>query len=63
MLRRIVRFPRRSATTVLGISLAIALLVVARTFQPVMERLLDLHFQANRQDVTLSFTDAAAPAY
>ncbi|MEQ1608382.1 MAG: FtsX-like permease family protein [Hyphomonadaceae bacterium] len=59
IVRRIVRFPRRSATTVIGIALAIGLLVVARTFPAVMDRLLDVHFsQANRQDVTLSFIDA-----
>lgn len=59
ILRRIVRFPRRSATTVIGIGLAIGLLVVARTFPAVMDRLLDIHFsQANRQDVTLSFIEA-----
>ena len=59
ILRRIVRFPRRSATTVIGIALAIGLLVVARTFPAVMDRLLDVHFsQTNRQDVTLSFIDA-----
>lgn len=59
ILRRIVRFPRRSATTVIGVALAISLLIVARTFPAVMERLLDIHFsQANRQDVTLSFVEA-----
>lgn len=59
ILRRIVRFPRRSATTVIGIALAIGLLVVARTFPAVMDRLLDVHFsQTNRQDVTLSFIEA-----
>lgn len=59
IVRRIARFPRRSATTVIGIALAIGLLVVARTFPAVMDRLLDVHFsQANRQDVTLSFIDA-----
>lgn len=59
ILRRIVRFPRRSATTVIGIALAIGLLVVARTFPAVMDELLDTHFsQTNRQDVTLSFIEA-----
>jgi putative ABC transport system permease protein len=59
ILRRIVRFPRRSATTVAGVSLAIGLLIVARTFPAVMDRLLDVHFsQANRQDVSLSFIEA-----
>jgi putative ABC transport system permease protein len=59
IVRRIVRFPRRSATTVIGIALAIGLLIVARTFPAVMDRLLDIHFsQANRQDVALSFIEA-----
>jgi putative ABC transport system permease protein len=59
IMRRIVRFPHRSATTVIGIALAIGLLVVARTFPAVMDRLLDVHFaQTNRQDVTLSFIEA-----
>ena len=63
ILRRIVRFPRRSATTVIGVALAIGLLVVARTFPAVMDRLLDVHFsQTNRQDVTLSFIDAREEA-
>jgi putative ABC transport system permease protein len=57
ILRRILRFPRRAATTALGVALAIALLVVARTFPAVMDYMLDVHFRlANRQDVTLSFT-------
>lgn len=58
ILRRIVRFPRRAATTTIGVALAIALLVVARTFPAVMDRLLDVNFNiANRQDVTLSFIE------
>jgi len=58
ILRRIVRFPRRAATTTIGVALAIALLVVARSFPAVMDRLLDVHFNlANRQDVTLSFAE------
>lgn len=56
ILRRIQRFPRRAATTVIGIALAIALLVVAGAFPAVMTQLLSVHFSvANRQDVTLSF--------
>ncbi|WP_395647894.1 ABC transporter permease [Terricaulis sp.] len=58
ILRRIVRFPRRAATTAFGISLAIALLVVSRTFPAVMEHILDVQFTAaNRQDVTLSLIE------
>ena len=59
ILRRIVRFPRRAATTTIGVALAIALLVVARAFPAVMDRLLDVHFNlSNRQDVTLTFIES-----
>jgi putative ABC transport system permease protein len=58
ILRRIVRYPRRSGATATGIALAIALLIVARSFPAVMDSLLEVHFgQANRQSVTLSFSD------
>jgi putative ABC transport system permease protein len=58
IVRRILRFPRRAASTSIGVALAIALLVVARTFPAVMDRLLDVHFgQGNRQDVTLTFVE------
>jgi putative ABC transport system permease protein len=58
ILRRIVRFPRRAATTTFGISLAIALLVVSRTFPAVMDYILEVHFsRANRQDVTLTLAE------
>lgn len=56
ILRRIERFPRRAATTTLGVAFAIALLVVAGAFPAVMTQLLNLHFSlANRQDASLSF--------
>lgn len=59
ILRRIVRFPRRAASTAFGIALAIALLVVARTFPAVMDHILDVQFSlANRQDVTLTLAEA-----
>ncbi len=59
ILRRIARFPRRAATTALGVAFAIALLVVARTFPAEMDYLLDVNFGvANRQDVTLTFVEA-----
>lgn len=59
ILRRIARFPRRAATTALGVAFAIALLVVARTFPAEMDHLLDVNFGiANRQDVTLTFVEA-----
>lgn len=59
IMRRIVRFPRRAGTTVLGVAFAIALLVVARTMPAEMDYLLDVNFGiANRQDVTLTFAEA-----
>jgi putative ABC transport system permease protein len=58
ILRRIVRFPRRAGTTVAGVALAVALLVVARTMPAAMDHMLDVHFgAANRQDVTLTFVE------
>lgn len=58
ILRRIARFPRRAATTSIGIALAIAMLIVARSFPAMMDDLLNVHFgAANRQDVTLSFVE------
>lgn len=57
--RRILRFPRRAATTALGVSFAIALLIVARTIPAEMDYLLDVNFGiANRQDITVTFPDA-----
>jgi putative ABC transport system permease protein len=56
ILRRILRFPRRALSTLAGIALAIALLVVSGTFPAVMDRLLSVQFGiANRQDATLTF--------
>ncbi|KAF0172544.1 MAG: hypothetical protein FD160_3564 [Caulobacteraceae bacterium] len=58
IMRRILRYPRRAGATALGIALAIALLIVARSFPAVMDSLLDVHFaQGNRQSVTLSFVE------
>ncbi len=57
--RRILRYPRRAATTAIGVAFAIALLIVARSFPAVMDYLLDVHFgQSNRQDVTLTFIES-----
>lgn len=57
--RRIMRYPRRAATTAIGVAFAIALLIVARSFPAVMDHLLDVHFQqGNRQDVTLTFIES-----
>lgn len=56
VLRRILCFPRRSATTVAGLALALALLIAARQFPLVIERIIDLQFgEVQRMDATLSF--------
>lgn len=63
ILRRIVRFPRRAATTALGIRLAISILVVTGSFPAEMTYMLDVHFGlANRQDVTLSLMENQSQA-
>lgn len=55
ILRRIVRFPRRAASTSMGIGLAISILIVTLSFPAEMTYMLDVHFGlANRQDVTLT---------
>jgi putative ABC transport system permease protein len=57
--RRILRYPVRSLTTVLGVAFAMSLLIVARSFPAVMSYLLDVQFgMGNRQNVTLSFPEA-----
>jgi putative ABC transport system permease protein len=58
IIRRIMRFPRRAATTAFGVALAIALLVVTGTFPAAMSYILHVHFAvANRQDVTLTLAE------
>ena len=63
IVRRIVRFPRRAATTALGVAFATALLIVAQTFPAVMRQLIHVHFSvSNRQDVTLTFVEPRGPS-
>jgi putative ABC transport system permease protein len=58
--RRIARFPRRSATTVVGISLALALLITSQHFPLSMNHIVDVTFGiAQRMDATLSFAETA----
>lgn len=58
IVRRIVRFPRRSASTVVGIALALALLVTSQHFPVAMFRIVDVNFgMAQRMDVTVTFAD------
>jgi len=63
VLRRILGFPRRSATTVIGVVCALSLLILARQFPIAIDRLLDLTFNvAKRQDVSLSLVEADGAA-
>jgi putative ABC transport system permease protein len=58
--RRIVRFPRRSATTVIGIALALALLITSQHFPISMNHIVDVTFGvAQRMDATLTFAETA----
>jgi putative ABC transport system permease protein len=60
VVRRIVRFPRRSATTVVGISLALALLITSQHFPISMNHIVDVTFGvAQRMDATLTFAETA----
>jgi putative ABC transport system permease protein len=60
VIRRIVRFPRRSATTVVGISLALALLITSQHFPISMNHIVDVTFGvAQRMDATLTFAETA----
>lgn len=58
ILRRVIRFPRRAATTAIGIGLGMSILIVIQSFPAEMTYMLDVHFGlANRQNVTLSLAE------
>jgi putative ABC transport system permease protein len=58
--RRILRFPRRSATTVAGIAMAMGLMVTTQHFPLAMNRIIEVTFElAQREDVMVSFSEAA----
>jgi putative ABC transport system permease protein len=60
VIRRIVRFPRRSATTVVGIALALALLITSQHFPISMNHIVDVTFGVTqRMDATLTFAETA----
>lgn len=60
VVRRIARFPRRATSTVVGIALALALLIMSEHFPIAMDRILDINFGvAQRMDVTVSFAEVA----
>ncbi|MCP5086088.1 MAG: FtsX-like permease family protein [Rhodobacteraceae bacterium] len=57
ILRSLVRWPGRSAMTILGLSLAAAVLVASSFFEDALDVLMDTTFhQANRQDAVLLFS-------
>src|SRR5690606_16206073 len=61
--RRILRFPRRAATTVIGIALATALMVTTQHFPLSMDRIIEVTFGvAQRMDVMVAFSEAADDA-
>ncbi len=58
LVRRIVRFPRRSATTVAGIALSLALLVMSEHFPIAIDRIIDTNFGiAQRMDAQVTFAE------
>lgn len=58
--RRIARFPRRSATTVIGVSLALALLITSQHFPMAIDHVVNVTFGvAQRMDATLTFAETA----
>ncbi|MFO1425442.1 MAG: FtsX-like permease family protein [Steroidobacteraceae bacterium] len=63
VVRRIARFPRRAATTVIGIALAMTLLIGAQQIPAALDRILEVNFDlAQRMDVTLAFSKVADDA-
>ncbi len=61
IVRHIVRFPGRSAVTVLGIALSLALLISTLQFFDSIDAMIDsFFFRAQRQDMTLRFTELRA---
>jgi putative ABC transport system permease protein len=61
--RRILRFPRRSLTTVVGIALAMGLLVTTQHFPLAIDRIVAVTFGvAQRMDVLVAFSDVADDA-
>ncbi|MEO6079430.1 MAG: FtsX-like permease family protein [Steroidobacteraceae bacterium] len=58
--RRILRFPRRSLTTVVGIALAMGLLITTQHFPLAIDRIVAVTFGvAQRMDVLLAFSEVA----
>ena len=63
LLRRILRFPRRTSTTVAGIACALALLIMSEHFPIAVDRVIDMNFGiAQRMHVTLTFVERQSEA-
>ncbi|MET0281972.1 MAG: FtsX-like permease family protein [Steroidobacteraceae bacterium] len=61
--RRILRFPRRAATTVAGLALALGLMITTQHFPLALERIVAVTFGvAQRMDVMLTFNEPADDA-
>ena len=61
-LRHLIRWPVRSAFTILGTAMSVALLVTALfTLDSVDEMIDTIYFQSERQDATLTFADERGP--
>ncbi len=61
ILRGILRWPIRAATTALGMALAVSVLVASNFFPDAMDEIVDMAFyQSNRQDAMLLFEDETA---
>lgn len=58
IVRNLERQPIKAGLTVLGLSLAVAILVVGRSFEDAMDYLVEVQFhQIQQEDITLSFTE------
>lgn len=63
VLRSVTRFPVRSAASILGIGLAVAILMIGMVFADAIDRLIHTQFWiAERQDVTVNFVEPRSAA-
>lgn len=61
-IRHLIRWPVRSAFTVLGTSMSVALLITALFSLDSVDEMIDtIYFKAERQDATLTFADERGP--
>jgi putative ABC transport system permease protein len=63
VLRNVMRHPLRAAASVFGIAFAVAILMIGLVFSDAIDRLILTQFwDAERQDVTVTFVEARGPA-